>query len=88
MVACTDPLNLTAAQNTLLLHTVFTALEVITSLQSAASLFREHTALEPGEISASVTVNAFMAALEKHLNTLLDLSNGEHSSQGEVGGAS
>jgi hypothetical protein len=88
MIASTDPLSLSAGQNTLLLQTIFTALEVTTSLRSAASLFPEHTALEPGEISASVTVNAFMAAMEKHLNTLLDLSNGEHAIQANVGGAS
>ena len=81
-----SPATLARTKNDRLLHIIFDALEVTTSLRTAATLFPEHTALEPGEMSASVTVNAFAAVLEKHLGLLLDLANGEHESQTEIGG--
>ena len=79
--------NLTTVQKERMLSIIYDVFDVATSLKSAAPLFPKSTALESGEISASLTVKAFAAVLEKHIGTLLDIVNDEDASPQVDGGA-
>ena len=79
--------NLTTAQKDRMLSIIYDVFDATTSLKSAAPLFPKGPVLAPGEISASVTVKALTAVIEKLVGSLLDIVSDEDASPQVDGGA-
>ena len=78
--------NLTTVQKDRMLHIIYDVFDATTSLKSAAPLFPKGPVLAPGEISASVTVKALTAVIEKLVGSLLDIVSDEELSVESAGG--
>lgn len=69
-------------------HTVVgDMLETIESLRTAATAFPKASTTDPGEMNASITVNAFTGVISKQLDQLYALATGMQLEPWKEGGS-